>query len=63
MVFATSYLDRNEYTEFTQPRQLFPLKNHDYFNRGFHFAYCSLSLRDFRHKRIINIYPPVIVLW
>ena len=54
MVFATSYLVRNEYTEFTQPRQLFPLKNHDYFNRGFHFAYCSLFLRDFRHKRIIN---------
>lgn len=26
MVFATSYLVRNEYTEFTQPRQLFPLK-------------------------------------
>lgn len=39
MVFATSYLVSNEYTEFTQPRQLFPSKNHDYFNRGFHFAY------------------------
>lgn len=34
MVFATSYLVSNEYTEFTQPRQLFPAKNHDYLNRG-----------------------------
>lgn len=38
MVFATSYLVRNEYTEFPELRQLFP-KKHDYFDRDFHIGY------------------------